>query len=195
MTGNYLHLDFSFCPNIESNGKPNSFSFSWFKIGAEMKGWTIYRLPHPGIHPIISLQTQTPLHTPARFLLKRPWYSCFLWGYAGAWQTQKWAVGWNTGPPMEDLEKVPKELKGSAILLVEQQYELTSTPTARVSSWAAYAAEDGLVGHHWEERPLGLANFICLSTGEHQGQVSGSGWVEEWGGGMGNFGDSIGNVK
>jgi hypothetical protein len=32
-------------------------------------------------------------------------------------------------------------------------------------SLAAYVAEDGLVGHHWEERPLGLANFICLSTG------------------------------
>jgi hypothetical protein len=26
------------------------------------------------------------------------------------------AIGWNTGPPMEDLEKVPKELKGSATL-------------------------------------------------------------------------------
>jgi hypothetical protein len=24
------------------------------------------------------------------------------------------AIGWNTGPPMEELEKVPKELKGSA---------------------------------------------------------------------------------
>jgi hypothetical protein len=35
-------------------------------------------------------------------------------------------------------------------------------------SLAAYVAEDGLVGHHWEERPLGLANFICI--GEHQGQ-------------------------
>jgi hypothetical protein len=32
-------------------------------------------------------------------------------------------------------------------------------------SLAAYVSEDGLVGHHWEERPLGLANFICLSTG------------------------------
>jgi hypothetical protein len=40
---------------------------------------------------------------------------------------------------------------------------------------AAYVAEDGLVGHHWEERPLGLANFICLSTGEHQGQEVGVG--------------------
>jgi hypothetical protein len=30
---------------------------------------------------------------------------------------------------------------------------------------AAYVSEDGLVSHHWEERPLGLANFICLSMG------------------------------
>jgi hypothetical protein len=37
------------------------------KFGAEMKGWTIWRLPYPGIHPIISLQTLTPLQTPARF--------------------------------------------------------------------------------------------------------------------------------
>jgi hypothetical protein len=40
---------------------------------------------------------------------------------------------------------------------------------------AAYVAEDGLVSHHWEEMPLGLANFICLSTGEHQGQEMGMG--------------------
>ena len=36
-------------------------------------------------------------------------------------------------------------------------------------SLAAYVAEDGLVSHHWEERPLGIANFICPSTGESQG--------------------------
>jgi hypothetical protein len=51
--------------------------------------------------------------------------------------------------------------------------ELTSTP--ELLSLAAYVAEDGLVGHHWEERPLGLANFICPSTGEHQGQEVGVG--------------------
>jgi hypothetical protein len=48
-------------------------------------------------------------------------------------------------------------------------------------SLAAYVAEDDLVSHHWEERPLGLANFICLSTGEHHGQEVGVGFVEEWG--------------
>jgi hypothetical protein len=37
-------------------------------------------------------------------------------------------------------------------------------------SLAAYVSEDGIVCHHWEERPLGLANFICFSTGEYQGQ-------------------------
>jgi hypothetical protein len=42
-------------------------------------------------------------------------------------------------------------------------------------SLAAYVAEDGLVSHHWEERPLGLANSIYLSTGEHQGQEVGVG--------------------
>jgi hypothetical protein len=57
---------------------------------------------------------------------------------------------------------------------MEQQYALTSTPPP-IMSLAAYVSEDGLVGHHWEERPLGLANFICPSTGEHQGQEGGVG--------------------
>jgi hypothetical protein len=38
---------------------------------------------------------------------------------------------------------------------------------------AANVADDGQVGHHWEERPL--ANFICPNTGEHQGQEVGVG--------------------
>jgi hypothetical protein len=42
-------------------------------------------------------------------------------------------------------------------------------------SLAAYVAEDGLAGHHWEERPLGIANFICPSAGECQGQEAGMG--------------------
>jgi hypothetical protein len=37
------------------------------KFEAEKKGWTIYILPYPGIHPIISFQTLIPLHTLARF--------------------------------------------------------------------------------------------------------------------------------
>jgi hypothetical protein len=37
------------------------------KFGAKTKGWTIQRLHHPGIHPIISHQTQTLLPMPTRF--------------------------------------------------------------------------------------------------------------------------------
>jgi hypothetical protein len=53
-------------------------------------------------------------------------------------------------------------------------------------SLAAYVSEDGLVSHHWKERPLGLENFIYLSTGnarakkwECMGRGVGGGWV--WG--------------
>jgi hypothetical protein len=55
---------------------------------------------------------------------------------------------------------------------------------------AAYVSEDGLVGHHWEERPLGLANCICLSTGECQGQEVGVG-EEGSGGAWGTFGIAV----
>jgi hypothetical protein len=82
---------------------------------------------------------------------------------------------------MEELEKIPKELKGSATLYVKQHYELTSTQ--ELLTLAAYVSKDGLVGHHWKERPIGLANFICPSTGPK----SGSGWVGEWGGGYGGL--------
>jgi hypothetical protein len=60
-------------------------------------------------------------------------------------------------------------------------------------SLAAYVSEDGLVSHQWKERPIGLANFICLSTGERQGQEVGGG--EIGGEVMGDFLDSIGNVN
>jgi hypothetical protein len=45
---------------------------------------------------------------------------------------------------------------------------------------------------HWSERPIGLANFRCFSTGEYQGQE-----VEEGGsgGGLGDFRGNIGNVN
>jgi hypothetical protein len=73
---------------------------------------------------------------------------------------------------MEELEKVSKELKRSATLYV-QKYELTST--TELLTLAAYVSKDGLVVHHWKEMPTGLANFICPSTGERQGQKMGTG--------------------
>jgi hypothetical protein len=63
-------------------------------------------------------------------------------------------------------------------------------------SLAAYVSQDGVVSHQWKERPIGLAKFICLSTGECQGKevgVDGSG--SGVGEGMGDFWDSIGIVN
>ena len=71
---------------------------------------------------------------------------------------------------------------------MEQQSELPSTPPELVSL-AAYVSEDDLVGHQWKERPIGLANFICLSTGERQGQEVG---VLGEGNGVGGFGGVLG---
>jgi hypothetical protein len=51
--------------------------------------------------------------------------------------------------------------------------ELTSTP--ELLTLAAYVSKDGLVGHHWKERPIGHANFICPTTGERQCQKGGVG--------------------
>ena len=49
-------------------------------------------------------------------------------------------------------------------------------------SVASYVSKDGLVGHQWKERPIGRANFICLSTGERQGQDMGVGGYGSGGG-------------
>jgi hypothetical protein len=100
------------------------------------------------------------------------------------------SIGWNTGPPMEELEKVPKELKGSATLYVEQQYELTSTTRAHVSSCICI--------RRWPSRPsLGReAPCSCkLYMAQYRG-TPGPKW--EWVGrgagrekGIGNFQGSI----
>ena len=73
---------------------------------------------------------------------------------------------------------------------MEQNYELTST--LELLLLAACVSKDGLVGHHWKERPIGLANVIFPSTGEHQGPKMRRCWVVESGGGfVGTFGIAL----
>jgi hypothetical protein len=50
-------VDTSFLLRIENKTPMEGVTET--KFGAKMKGWTIQRLPHLGIHPIISHQTQT----------------------------------------------------------------------------------------------------------------------------------------
>ena len=57
-------------------------------------------------------------------------------------------------------------------------------------SLAAYVSKDGLVGHQWKERPIGLANFICFSTVER-----GVGGARSGGQDLGDSWGSIGNVN
>ena len=90
------------------------------KFGAEMKRWTIQRLPHLRIYSIISLQTLTPLHILARFYRKDPDVAVSCETIPGPSKHRSGcsqsANGLITGLPMEELEKEPKELKGSATL-------------------------------------------------------------------------------
>jgi hypothetical protein len=58
-------MDTSFLPRI--GNKIPMEGVTETKFGVKMKGQTIQRLPHPGVHPIISHQTQALLHMPARF--------------------------------------------------------------------------------------------------------------------------------
>ena len=76
------------------------------------------------------------------------------------------------GFSVEELEKGLKELRGFAALWREQQCQQTR-PLRAARDWttnqrihvegpmalAAYVAEDGLIGHLWEERPLDLRVF------------------------------------
>ena len=90
------------------------------KFRAETVEMTIQRLPHLEIHPIYNHQTQTLLWMPTRACWQEP-------NKAVSWEAlpvpdkyrsgcSQSSIGWNTGPPMEELEKVTKELKGSATL-------------------------------------------------------------------------------
>jgi hypothetical protein len=86
---------------------------------------------------------------------------------------------------MEELEKVPKELKGSATLLVEQQYE---PPTPRASVFSC------ICSRRWPSWPSleREAHWSCnLYTPQYRRMPeprNGSGWVGEWGvGGSGGL--------
>ena len=72
---------------------------------------------------------------------------------------------------MEELEKGPKELERFVVPSGQQECQLvshlelpgTGAPT-RVQmegpiALATYVSEDGLFGHQWEERSLGLRGF------------------------------------
>jgi hypothetical protein len=66
-------------------------------------------------------------------------------------------------------------------------------------SLVAYVAEDGLVGHQWQERPLVLRRLYApVQKKARARKWEWVGWVAGrwgWGESIGNFQDSIGNVN
>ena len=97
-------VDTSFLPRI--GNKISMEGVAETKFGAKTKGWTIQRWPHSGVNHIISHQTQTLLHMPARFCWKDPniAVSCEAMPVPGKHRSgwSQSAIGWITGPPMGD---------------------------------------------------------------------------------------------
>jgi hypothetical protein len=95
----------------------------------------------------------------SKIFLTGPWYSYLFWGYASAWQIQKWMLTViycmiHRAPKEGAIESIQgakgvcKSIGGRTIW--------TNQYPPEVMSIVAYVAEDGLVGHQWEERPFVL---------------------------------------
>ena len=98
------------------------------------------------------------------------------------------SIGQSTGSPMKELEKVPKELNGSAAPWEEQQYELTSTPQSSQglnhqpkSTHGGTRGSSCICSRGWPSRSsmggevLGPLKALCPSVGEWLGQEVGVG--------------------
>ena len=167
------------------------------KFGAETKGWTIQRLPHPGIHPINQPPNPDTISYASKILLKRPWYSCLMWSYASAWQIQKWmltVIIWmEHRAPNGGARESTQGAEGVCIPISGTTIWTNQYPQ---SSLAAYVAEDGLIGHHWEERPLVLQrSYASVQGNARDRKQERVGWKAGWGEGIRDFWDSIRNVN
>jgi hypothetical protein len=85
------------------------------KFGAEIEERTIQRLPNPGY---ITYTTTKCRHycICQQDIAERT--SCEAMPVPGKYRSEcsQSSIGWNTGPLKKELEKVPKELKGSSTL-------------------------------------------------------------------------------
>ena len=73
--------------------------------------------------------------------------------------------------------------KGVCNPIGEQQYYIPPHP--ELVSLATYVSKDGLVGHHWKERPT--CKLYMPQYRGTPGPKRGSGWVGELGGGYGGL--------
>jgi hypothetical protein len=152
------------------------------KSGIETEGKAIQRLPHLGIHPICSHQTQTLLYA-KKCLLTGAWYGCPLRGSTRAWPIQMWMIAakhrTNCRDPDEGVMGRTEGAEGDWDPIGRATISTNWTPQSsqgkttnqRVQvEWpmapAAYVAEDGLVWHQWKWRPLVLWRLNAPAWGE-----------------------------
>jgi hypothetical protein len=133
-----------------------------------------------------------------KILLTGPWHSSLLWGYANAWQIQKWmltVIYWmEHRAPNEGARKSTQGAEGICNPIGGTAIWTNQYPPERVSL-VAYVAEDGLVSHQWEERPLVLLRAYAVHGNARARKQEWVGWGAGWGKGIGGFGYSIWNVN
>jgi hypothetical protein len=105
-----------------------------------------------------------------KILLKGHWYSCLMWGYASAWQIQKWmltVIYWmEHRAPNEGASKSTQGAKG------------VCNPIGGTAIWPnQYPQESSFLCSRWWPswtsmggETLGIVKIICPSTEECQGQ-------------------------
>jgi hypothetical protein len=88
---------------------------------------------------------------------------------------------------MKEVEKVLKELKGiGGTIICSNQY------SPEVVSLVAYVAQDSVVSHQWDERPLVLRSLYAAVQGNAKARKwEWVGWGAGQGEGIGDFQDSI----
>jgi hypothetical protein len=119
----------------------------------------------------------------SKILLKGSWYSCLVWGYASAWQIQKWMLTvmyWIEHRAPSGGEST-QGAEGVCNQQYDQQYELISTSRACVSScicsrrWPSWPS----LGR---ETPWSCIFYMPQYRGM-PGPRSGSEWIGEQGAG------------
>ena len=154
-------------------------------------------MPYPGIHPIISFQTLTPLHTLARFCWKDPdiAVSCETMLRPSKHRSgcSQLPIGMGQTAPNAGARESTQGAKGNCNPIGGTTIWTNQYPRALVSScicikrWPSEPSQ--------EREALWTCKLYMLQYRGTPGPKRGSGRVGEWGDGMGNFWDSIGNVN
>jgi hypothetical protein len=171
----------SFLPRIENKILMEGVAETKFR--AKMKWWTIQRPPPPGPSHNQPPNPETIAYA-SKILLKGPWYSCLLWGYAIAWKIQKWMFiviyRMEHRAPNGGARESTQGAEGVCHPIGGKKIELISIPRAPVSSCICSRRWPG-----WpslgRETPVSCKLYMPQYRGT-PGRRSGSEWLGEEGG-------------